>query len=224
MKPLLRVLHLEDNLNDAELVQATLTREGIECEVVCVETRDAFLAALEQGGFDLILADYTLPSFDGMSALTIANEKYPDIPFIFVSGSIGEERAIEALKNGATDYVLKDRLFRLGHVVRRALQEFEERSKRKQAEEAIAYERSLLRTLIDNLPDHIYFKDAEHRLILCNNAVAENLGMTNLEDILGKTDFDLFPRELAEQYYADEEAIMKSGLPLIIPEAIENGH
>src|SRR5712664_1098645 len=99
----LRILHLEDNPHDAELIQAALESEGIVSHVARVETRADFIASLEQGGFDVILADYTLPSFDGLSALNIALEKYPGVPFIFVSGTLGEEVAIEALKIGATD-------------------------------------------------------------------------------------------------------------------------
>jgi diguanylate cyclase (GGDEF)-like protein/PAS domain S-box-containing protein len=133
----LRILHLEDDCNDAELVQETLLSEGITCDVVRVETRTDFLSALEQGVFDIILADYALPSFDGLSALAIMKEKYPDIPFIFVSGAMGEELAIETLENGATDYVLKHRLSRLVPAVHRALIEVEGRNKRKQAEEEL---------------------------------------------------------------------------------------
>ena len=112
MKSPLRILHLEDNPNDAELIQAVLETEGIPCHVTRVETQAEFFASLEQGGYDIILADYTLPSFDGLSALKIALEKCPDVPFIFVSGTLGEEVAIEALKIGATDYLLKERLSR----------------------------------------------------------------------------------------------------------------
>src|SRR5262244_4451773 len=140
----LRVLHLEDNANDAELIQAALDSEGIVSHVARVETRADFLAALEQGGFDVVLADYTLPSFDGLSALKISMEKCPDVPFIFVSGTLGEEVAIEALKIGATDYVLKERLSRIVPSVHRALREAKERAERKRAEALLAGEKRLL--------------------------------------------------------------------------------
>src|SRR5678816_388245 len=117
----LRILHLEDDAKDAELVQALLEGDGIVCQVTRVETGEEFLASLEAGGFDLILADYSLPSFDGPSALQLAVEMRPEVPFIFVSGALGEEVAIEALKIGATDYVLKERLSRTSAAVRRAL-------------------------------------------------------------------------------------------------------
>ena len=109
----LQVLHLEDNAADTELIQATLGSEGVQAKLTRVEAEDDFIGALKDERFDLILADYTLPSFDGLSALRIAQQRAPDIPFIFVSGTLGEDIAIEALKTGATDYVLKTRLSRL---------------------------------------------------------------------------------------------------------------
>jgi PAS domain S-box-containing protein len=133
----LRILYLEDDPKDAELVQASLEAEGMVCELTRADTQSGFLAFLQQGGFDLILADYTLPLFDGISALRIAQENCPEVPFIFVSGTMGEELAIEALKQGATDYVFKTRLSRIAPSVRRALREAEERSERRQAEEAL---------------------------------------------------------------------------------------
>ena len=134
---MLRILYLEDEPRDAELVQASLEAEGIVCDVARAETQAGFVTLLQQGGFDLILADYTLPLFDGISALKIAQEVCPELPFIFVSGTLVEEMAIEALKMGATDYVFKTRLSRIGPSVRRALREAEERSERKRAEEAL---------------------------------------------------------------------------------------
>src|SRR6266481_4074847 len=137
MKFPLRILYLEDNLRDAELVEAILSGEGLACDVLRVEIEADFVASLEQGVFDLIFADYTLPSFDGISALKIARQKRPDLPFIFISGTLGEEVAIEALKIGATDYVFKTRLSRILPSVHRALREAQERNERKGAEEAL---------------------------------------------------------------------------------------
>jgi PAS domain S-box-containing protein len=144
MKSPLRILHLEDNPHDAELIQAVLEAEGIVCQVTRVDTQADFFASLEQVGFDIILADYTLPSFDGLSALKITLEKCPDVPFIFVSGTLGEEVAIEALKIGATDYILKQRLSRIVPSVHRALRESKERAERKRAEALLSEEKRLL--------------------------------------------------------------------------------
>ena len=137
MKPPLHILYLEDDPKDAELIQARLETEGVACQATRVETEVAFCASLEQGGFDLILADYTLPSFDGMSALKLAVEKRPEVPFIFVSGTLDEEVAIEALKLGATDYVFKTRLSRIVPSLQRALRDGQERAERKRTEEAL---------------------------------------------------------------------------------------
>jgi DNA-binding response OmpR family regulator len=133
----LRILHLEDDPKDAELIQSTLEAEGITCEVTRVETSAAFRQSLERGGFDLVLADYTLRAFDGVSALKLAKEISTDVPFIFVSGTLGEEVAIEALKLGATDYVSKTRLSRIVPSVRRALRESKERAERQLAEQTL---------------------------------------------------------------------------------------
>ena len=133
----LRILHLEDDPRDSELVHLTLASEGLTCDLTRVETEADFRKCLGHGGFDLILADYTLPSFDGISALKIAIEASPEIPFIFVSGTLGEEVAIEALKLGATDYVFKARLSRIVPSVHRALREAKERSQRKLAEQTL---------------------------------------------------------------------------------------
>ena len=132
----LHILLLEDDASDAELIQGLLEAGHIVCEVTRVQTRAEFIAGLENAGIDLILADYKLPSFDGLSALKLALDARSDLPFIFVSGALGEEVAIEAIKIGATDYVVKSRLSRLVPCVQRALREARERAERKKAEEA----------------------------------------------------------------------------------------
>jgi PAS domain S-box-containing protein len=140
----LRILCLEDDPNDVGLIQALLEAEKIVSELRRVETKAEFLAALEQGEVDLILADYTLPSFDGVSALKLALHKCPEVPFIFVSGTLGEEVAVEALKVGATDYVLKTRLSRIVPAVRRALRETKERVELSRSEEVLRRSESYL--------------------------------------------------------------------------------
>jgi signal transduction histidine kinase len=137
MEPRLRILHLEDDAADSALVQGVLEGGGFRCELSRVDTEAAFRDLLEQGGFDLILADYTLPAFDGFSALPLAAERHPETPFIFVSGTLDEEVAIESLKVGATDYVFKNKLSRLVPSVQRALREAAERTRRAEAEKAL---------------------------------------------------------------------------------------
>jgi CheY-like chemotaxis protein len=119
----LRILHLEDSDLDAELIEAELESLGHPIAIERVMTRDAFARAAVAGRYDLILADYVLPTFDGVSALGIARTQCPDTPFIFCSGTLGEDVAVEALKNGATDYVVKQRLDRMPRTIVRALAE-----------------------------------------------------------------------------------------------------
>jgi PAS domain S-box-containing protein len=133
----LRIVSVEDDPNDTELIKELFETEDISSEITRVDTQAEFQASLDQGGIDLILADYTLPSFDGLSALKLAMKACPDVPFIFVSGTLGVEVFVEALRLGATDYVLKTGLSRLIPSVRRALRDAREREERKQAEERL---------------------------------------------------------------------------------------
>ena len=130
----LNILHLEDNPRDTDLMTATLRAQGIECEVLRVDTRDAFLSELHNRRYDIVISDVSLPGFDGISAQKIWQDQRPTIPFIFLSGTFGEEVAIERLKEGATDYVLKNWIDKLPSVVRRALREMQERADRERAQ------------------------------------------------------------------------------------------
>jgi two-component system cell cycle sensor histidine kinase/response regulator CckA len=135
MKTLLRILHLEDDPSEAYLIRLTLETEGIPCVIEHVQNREDFAAALERGNIDFILSDYSMPGFDGMAALKMTREKSPDLPFILISGTMGEEFAIESLKSGATDYVLKQRHSRLIPAMLRAMGEVEERVARRVLEQ-----------------------------------------------------------------------------------------
>ncbi|HEX4646424.1 MAG TPA: response regulator, partial [Verrucomicrobiae bacterium] len=131
----LHFLHLEDDELDAEVVQRMLRAGHLNCVVTYAKTHREFEEALKKKKFDLIMSDYSLPTFDGRTALDLARQQYPETPFIFLSGTIGEERAVESLKLGATDYVLKDRLARLVPAIRRALVEADAQHNRRQAEQ-----------------------------------------------------------------------------------------
>ena len=131
MKPPINILHLEDDPYDGALVIATLREGGVLSTITRTETHDVFVSLLARGGIDLILADYTLPAFDGMAALKIAQRDRPDVPFIFVSGTLGEDQAIDSLKSGATDYVLKKNLSRLPPAVKKAMEDVEARDQRR---------------------------------------------------------------------------------------------
>jgi two-component system cell cycle sensor histidine kinase/response regulator CckA len=134
MKSPLQILHLEDNPNDAELVHSALEIENIPCHVIRVQTRDEFVQALTGGGIDLIFSDFALADFDGLSAAEIVRSQWSAIPFILVSGSLGEQLAIDSFKCGATDCVPKRDLSRLAPAVRRAMREVEERAERRRLE------------------------------------------------------------------------------------------
>jgi len=149
-KESLHLLILEDNPTDAELAIRELEREGFVVKWSLVETEEAFREALNQRP-EVILADYSLPAFDGLSALKIKQEIVPEIPLVILSGSIGEEFAVECIKAGATDYVLKDKLFRLGSVIRRALEEAQVYRERKQAEEKLRQSYKKLRKMLNDI-------------------------------------------------------------------------
>jgi PAS domain S-box-containing protein len=181
MNSSMRILYLEDNPVDVELSRAALEKDGLKYEMTVVDTREDYVAALEAGGYDLILADYHLPSFDGMGALEIAREKYSWLPFIFVSGMMGEEIATESLKRGATDYVLKERLARLPGSMRRALVEAEERRRLRNAEaerekllEELSVQHQQLREVVRQMPAGVIIVDAPSgKLIMGNGQVAQ---------------------------------------------------
>jgi len=156
MKEELRILMIEDVPSDAELEIRELKRAGLRVAHRLVETEEAFREALRESQPDIILSDFSMPHFDGMWALALARELVPDVPFLFVSGTIGEEYAIRALKNGATDYVLKNNLVRLPAAVERALEECAERAVRRKVERELGETRSRLESIIASIPDVVW--------------------------------------------------------------------
>ncbi|PYV36594.1 MAG: hypothetical protein DMG09_16865 [Acidobacteria bacterium] len=137
MRSDLRIVFVEDSPQDAELEERELRKVGLQFDSMRVWTREDCVRALKQFKPDLIISDYSLPAMDGLAALKIASEICPNVPFIFVSGTIGEERAIESLKRGATDYVAKNQLKGLMTKVHRALKEAEEREEKRWLEEQL---------------------------------------------------------------------------------------
>ncbi len=183
----LRILLLEDDPTDAALIQELLEADGFICEVTRAQTRAEFLNGLENPGLDLILADYKLPSFDGLSALKLALSVRPGLPFIFVSGTLGEEVAIEALKIGATDYVLKSGLSRLVPSINRALREAGDRTERKRAEEALRQNEMYLAEAQqlshtgsfgwDVISGEIYWSNETYRIFECETTIKPTVQM-----------------------------------------------
>ncbi|MBD6618851.1 PAS domain S-box protein [Komarekiella sp. 'clone 1'] len=203
----LQFLLLEDNPLDAEIVQVALSNGNIDYKLMRVETRTKFVTALEIHQFDLILADYALPDFDGISALEIARKLCPDVPFIFVSGSLGEELAIETLKNGATDYVLKQRLGRLVPSVQRALRETQERRERQRAEQELQQTHQTLKTLIESSPLAIALIEPDGTVRLWNPAAVRLFGWSEAE-VLGQP-IPIVPTDKLEECLRLREALAK---------------
>jgi PAS domain S-box-containing protein len=161
----LRIIYVEDCPFDRQIVTDALSREGLNCQFVFVATEKEFREALETFQCNLILSDFSLPTFSGAAALTLAKAAAPDIPFLFVSGTIGEERAVESMRRGATDYVLKDHLDRLGPAVRRALREAQERTERLRAEQLLRASEEQFRQVIENIREVFWLTDPDKKII-----------------------------------------------------------
>lgn len=171
-----RILMLEDVATDAELAERELRTANIPYSIKRVETRDAFVKGLEEFAPDIILADYKLPSFDGMDALSIARERCPAVPFIFVSGTIVEELAIDALTKGAMDYVFKNRMLRLVPAVRRALREIRGLAERKRAEDDLKESEERFRMIVESAMDAIISLKPPGTIYLWNKKAEEMFG------------------------------------------------
>jgi diguanylate cyclase (GGDEF)-like protein/PAS domain S-box-containing protein len=194
MEEAIKILLVEDVDTDAELAVRQLRREGLKVEASRVETKDTYLSELERFKPDIILSDYSMPKFDGLSALSIAYQKLPDTPFIFLSGTIGEETAIEALKGGATDYILKTNLHRLTPAVTRALDEARMRKAHRQAE-------SRFRDLIEFAPYAIVVIN-EKGLIEIVNAQVEALFCYKRDEVIGSSSEVLIPGSFQQWHHA----------------------
>jgi PAS domain S-box-containing protein len=153
----LRLLHLEDNAFDAELIHGILRPHWPDCEVTRVWTRDTFVAALEKDEYSLILSDFSLPGFNGLAALEISRRVRPHLPYIFLSGTIGEENAVEALRTGATDYVIKDRMGRLVPAIQRALGDASQDRRRRRVETQLQEHQELFRQLAEQSSEIFWF-------------------------------------------------------------------
>ncbi|MGZ3579212.1 MAG: PAS domain S-box protein [Syntrophales bacterium] len=181
MSEKLKVLILEDVPTDAELMIEELAEAGMSFVSKRVATKASFANAIADFCPGIILSDYSLPSFDGLAALKIAREKCPDVPFIFVSGALGEEMAIDLLKKGATDYVLKNRLSRLEPAVSRALHEVEERRERERAEHALKESEVRYRTIFENTGTATVIVDEDATIVLANRQFERLAGLSRSE-------------------------------------------
>ena len=234
----LRILHLEDEPRDTELMIAALRAAGLDCRVTRVDTREEFVERLGDRQFDVVVSDISVPGFDGIEAQSVWQKERPGIPFIFLSGTFGEDVAIERLKEGATDYVLKEWMDKLPTVVQRALRETRDRAGRQQAQseleklnlelesrveertvqliaanEALAESERRLFDILDHSPAAIFLKDLDGRYIFANRSCHEALG-THRSETIGTTDHELLPRRIADLYRAHDRRVIESGSAL----------
>jgi PAS domain S-box-containing protein len=196
----MKILHLEDNPRDAELVAELLKAQLPNLEITLVTGRKDFLSALSRGGFDVILADFNLPEFSGHEALTLALEHRPDVPLIFLSGTVGEDTAVELMRQGAADYLLKDRMQRLPHAVQRAQKEAEERMQYYYAEELIREQAELL----EKTRDGIVVTDLSYGIVYWNHGAEQIFGWSAAEAV-GQNALVLFGRGLESSVTAMEK-------------------
>jgi len=207
----LHILMLEDVPADAALMQHELHKAGIEFITQCVERGEDFKKGIEEFAPDLILADFTLPSFDGLSALAIAREECPDVPFIFVTGSISEEMAVECMKSGATDYVLKDHLIRIGPAVKGALERKRTREEQERAEEVLRVSDIRYRRLFESAKDGILLLNGDTAEITdVNPYMVEVLGY-HYDEFLGRKLCDVSPFKEAGKTQTFFREIQKEG-------------
>ncbi|HMK54977.1 MAG TPA: PAS domain S-box protein [Methanobacteriaceae archaeon] len=199
----IKLLILEDVPLDAELVEVELKRAGLDFESIRVEKEHEYLTGLKEFQPDVILADHSLPQFDGVTALYLANEHSPHTPFIFVSGKIGEEFAIEMLKEGATDYVIKNNLSKLPHAVNRALSDAKKREEKQKYEEALKKSEEKYRSLFEFSPDYIMLLDSDG-VIREINRVAEKFLEFHRDELIGKSFNDVTNNIKIENKYYKE--------------------
>jgi PAS domain S-box-containing protein len=196
---------IEDVVHDATLIEHTLKDGGFDFTFKRVDTEDEFLHELKKFHPSVILSDHGLPSFDGFTALSLSQRRAPDVPFIFVTGSLGEEMTIKALKSGATDFILKHRLGTLPAAIHRALRQAEFRMQRKKAEEALQSSEERYRSLVELSPDAL-FVEADERIVFINSAGVRLLGAANAEQLIGRPVKDiLHPDDWASAHLRLEE-------------------
>jgi PAS domain S-box-containing protein len=202
-----RILILEDVELDAELIKTQLRREGLQFVSRIVETEKEYVKELQEFKPHVILADHSLPQFDGITAMHIAQEIAPSTPFIFVSGKIGEDFAVEMLKEGATDYVLKNNLSKLPHAVKRALKESKEQIAKIAAENALKEREEKYRILFDYFPNYVVVLDLDGKIIEINNAAA-SLSPYSREVLIGKH-FNEFDFIMGKDTHVYQEYFMR---------------
>jgi PAS domain S-box-containing protein len=202
----IRVLVVEDSVDDTFFIVRELQRSGFHVDFERVETAAAMQQALDNGAWDLIISDYSMPQFDGAAALKLYLLSEADAPFIMVSGALGEERVVEMLKAGAHDCILKHNLSRLGPAAKKELQGAQERRSRRQAEAATAY----LASIVQSCDDAIIGEDLEGKVLSWNPGAERIYGFEPLE-MIGEPISRLFPKELQPEAMRILNEIKKGG-------------
>lgn len=216
----LRVLIVEDSENDALLVIDELRDGGYELIYERVETREQMEAALERQEWDIIIADYMLPDFSGLEALEIAQPKCDVCPLIVVSGQIGEDVAVSAMKAGASDYVLKGNLTRLVPAVERELREARMRQERRAAQEALQAERERSHNILESITDGFYALDSNWRFTYVNKTAEQMVG-SNWRNLKGQYVWDMFPELVGSPLYNELQRAMKERTPVTAEAFVE---
>lgn len=207
--PPLRVLIIEDSEDDCFLLVRALKRE-FEIMYERVDTTETLRHALREKEWDIVLSDYFMPQFDAVGALTTLQEEKLDLPFIIVSGKIGELEAVKAMKAGAHDYIMKGDQTRLIPAIRRELREAAIRRERRQAERVLREQFHFRQVLIDSIPAPIFFKNTDGAFLGCNKAFEAFSGLSQSE-IIGKTFFDILPPNLAEGFTESDSELFHHG-------------
>jgi len=207
---MLKILLVEDTQTDAELALRELARSGIRHDGLRVETEQELRTELVRFQPDIVLSDFSMPHFDGLSALKVVREVKPDTPFIFVSGRIGEELAIESLKMGANDYVIKTNLSRLPSAVLSAMERVEQREARRRVEAELQSSNRMFRTFMENLSGAAFIKDTDGRFVYANLGLDKALNVP-VGTAIGKRDAELLPRETALQLRQLDARVLKAG-------------
>lgn len=211
-KQKVRILHLEDNPDDSELLRMVLDRSKLNYELTEVQTKEEY-EKQKLADFDLLISDYNLNDYNGMAAIKRARGINGLLPIIILSGTVGEELAVDLLREGANDFILKSNLKKIVLAIERVLHESALALEKEQYQKQLVETTLILDTIFDSFADIIFLKDAEEKYVKVNRAFCNFLEMTE-EDIIGKTDEEIFPREVSVIGREKDEMLMLTGRPL----------
>ena len=204
----MHILHLEDSRDDAELIEGVIRQEWPDCRISLVANQDEYRRSLEGGGIDVIVSDYSIPGFDGLAALSLAQAHCPGKPFIFLSGTIGEERAVEALKRGATDYVIKDRPGRIIPSIRQALALRDEADRLRRVETVLREKEERFRQITENVTEYIALLDLQGVRVYVNPTYRQ---LGDPAALAGRSAFDMIHPEDVAAFRSTFERTLRSG-------------